>query len=144
MTSPEQVSPLTFATTYDKGALIRATLETCLIAALPSFLRCEKKKPRTIHSTAYLDGLRGVAALFVAFDHYVAQFFPYISKGYLSQDKSEPGAGENNRFVQLPIIRVFYNGWFMVSIFFVISGYVLSYKALGVFNPHAFQYCRHH
>lgn len=36
----------------------------------------------------------------------------------------------HNWFFQLPIIRVVHSGRFMVTIFFVISGYVLSYKSL--------------
>lgn len=38
--------------------------------------------------------------------------------------------------VQLPFIRLTYSGGFMVCLFFVLSGFVLSYKPL--------QYCRSH
>lgn len=34
--------------------------------------------------------------------------------------------------LQLPIVRIFYSGRGMVTTFFIISGYVLSYKALSL------------
>ncbi|KAK5036375.1 hypothetical protein LTS07_002102 [Exophiala sideris] len=38
------------------------------------------------------------------------------------------------RFLELPIIRLFYSGAPMVAIFFVISGYALSFKPLGLMS----------
>jgi hypothetical protein len=100
----------------------------------PSFLGRQPSKPRSLHPTSYLNGLRGVAALFVVFNHYVSQYFPYITHGWRSDKGGDAARRENDRFIQLPVIRAVYSGRFMVTIFFVISGYVLSHKALG--EPH--------
>ncbi|RDW85201.1 hypothetical protein BP6252_02791 [Coleophoma cylindrospora] len=109
------------------------TVHRSFLAALkPSFLGRRHLKPRTLYPTSYLDGLRGVAALFVVFNHYVAQYFPYLSHGWGSGDGSNAAQGKNDRIIQLPILRTVYSGRFMVTIFFVISGYVLSHKALGL------------
>jgi len=127
--------PVTEYVDVDSMRIARANIETglrtFLTALKPSFLGRHRRKPRTLYPTSYLDGLRGVAALFVVFNHYVAQYFPYITYGWMSGDGSDSVRGYNNRLVQLPIIRAIYSGTFMVTIFFVISGYVLSHKALG-------------
>ena len=100
----------------------------------PSFLGPHSSEPRKLHPTSYLDGLRGVAALFVVFAHYQATFFPYLGAGWHQKGQWEDGTEKtNNYIVQFPIIRTFYAARFMVSIFFVISGYVLSQKSLGEF-----------
>ena len=74
-----------------------------------------------LHSTAWLDGLRGVAAFFVVFAHAGNVFYPWHRHGWSS---------ENPHFFELPIVRLFYSGASMVSIFFVISGYAVSFKPL--------------
>lgn len=79
---------------------------------LPSFIQPGHAKPqRELPSTAYLDALRGWAAVIV---------FIYHAFGI-----------PNIWFFQLPIIRVLSGGGpGMVAIFFVISGYVLSFRML--------------
>ena len=74
-------------------------------------------------STDYLDGLRGVASLFVFFDHYLlAGMADIVNYSY--------GADENWNVLQLPFLRTVFSGGAMVSIFFVISGYVLSARCI--------------
>lgn len=80
-----------------------------LIAALPEFARPGGFAPRKINSTSYLDALRGYAATIV----FMAHIF-----------NSEWG------WQNEPIIRTFFQGHGMVALFFVISGYVLSYRFL--------------
>lgn len=94
---------------------------------VPSFLlqgrhSREWTRPSKLHPTAYLDGMRGLAALVVFFCHYSYQGF-IIAESY--------GCGDSNyAWFKLPIIRLFYQGPAAVCIFFVISGYALSYRPL--------------
>lgn len=69
-------------------------------------------------STDCLDGLRGIAAFAVMIFHYSCMVFPTIRHSF----------GYNNTYhlIQLPFVKIWYSGGFMVYLFFVISGYVLS------------------
>jgi peptidoglycan/LPS O-acetylase OafA/YrhL len=104
-----------------------------LLALLPSFLHYlvldVPHKPTRISPTAWLDGARGWAAFCVFLRHFE---FAYHRKGAISwgttRDQSSPS--ENHHILQLPIIRLINSGEAMVAIFFVISGYALSFKAL--------------
>ena len=72
--------------------------------------------------TAYLDGMRGLAALFVFFCHLAYTSF-MVATGW------QPGQ-RGFHLLRLPFIRLFFSGPPMVCIFFVISGYALSLKPL--------------
>ncbi|KAH7376112.1 acyltransferase family-domain-containing protein [Plectosphaerella cucumerina] len=104
----------------------RTVLARVGIFFLPSFLhsRLTRQQGRTekLIPTSYLDGMRGLAAFVVFFCHYFYQAF-IIAEGYGS-------APTNNHILKLPIIRLFYQGPPAVCLFFVISGYALSYKPL--------------
>ncbi|KAL2065394.1 hypothetical protein VTL71DRAFT_3064 [Oculimacula yallundae] len=89
---------------------------------VPSFLRNSRKT--VIHPTSWLDGLRGVASFIVFIHHFILVWFPNLNYGYGTPDQS------SRNFFQLPLVRVIYAGRGMVCIFFVISGYVLSYSPL--------------
>lgn len=97
-------------------------------ALLPSFvlsrLNGETSKPARLGPTSHLDGMRGLAAFFVFLCHLSYNCY-VITTGF---GQGQPG--ENNNILQLPIIRLFYSGPPMVTIFFVISGYALSLKPL--------------
>jgi peptidoglycan/LPS O-acetylase OafA/YrhL len=97
-----------------------------LVFLVPSFLQGrharEQIRPAKLAPTAYLDGMRGLAALFVFFCHYSFQAF-IIAESY--------GCDETNyHFLKLPFIRLWYQGPVAVCVFFVISGYALSYRPL--------------
>jgi hypothetical protein len=94
------------------------------IFLIPSFLQGrharEQIRPAKLSPTAYLDGMRGLAALFVFFCHFSYQAFEIADSW---------GAGGGNYYIlKLPFIRLFYQGPAAVCVFFVISGYALSYR----------------
>lgn len=68
--------------------------------------------------TAWLDGMRGIAALLVYFYHL----------SYSTHDVYTGWSKGHHDFLRLPFIKTLYNGPAMVSLFFVLSGYALSYK----------------
>lgn len=79
----------------------------------------------TDQSTVYLDGLRGIAALCVFNQHLIGG------------GDHERGFGEEGYyyFISLPFVRVFYNGGgAAVSVFFVLSGLVLSQRPVKSFR----------
>lgn len=108
------------------------TLDMALQTLLPSFVADalwpgEHKSPlvtHKLHPTSYLDGLRGLAAMVVFFCHYTEENHQYLvpTYGFNVDGKSS--------LLQLPFVRLLYSGRPMVHIFFVISGFVLSYKPL--------------
>ena len=76
------------------------------------------------HRLAYLDGLRGIAALIVVFHHVVLAFAPDFANGnirYLGPDGLVP--------IALP--DVLWSGNLSVCVFFVLSGYVLAPMTLA-------------
>jgi peptidoglycan/LPS O-acetylase OafA/YrhL len=98
--------------------------------------------------TAYLDGLRGLAALLVYISHHVVRCYggdegirsgydwAQIKKGTFASQITESSddrqsEGRSQHITALPFIRVFFNGGgAAVAIFFVLSGYVLSRNLL--------------
>ncbi|KJR84296.1 hard surface-induced protein [Sporothrix schenckii 1099-18] len=93
---------------------------------VPSFLKPNAGggPPKRMHPTAWLDGLRGVAAFLVVWHHASLLWFGWhVHKGY----GSEPG---ERYLVQLPIVRLCISGPPHVAVFFIVSGFALSYKPL--------------
>ena len=74
------------------------------------------------HDTAYLDGLRGLAAFVVYIFHFMVPFDRSVLLGYI------PGSRSSSIF-GLPILGLLRSGTAMVRIFFAISGYVLTLSA---------------
>lgn len=72
-----------------------------------------------------LEGLRGIAAFIVVIFHFFTNFYPALVNAYPLQVHTSSG-------IELKIavspLNVLYNGSFSVNIFFVLSGFVLSYK----------------
>ncbi|MEH1910993.1 acyltransferase family protein [Nostoc sp.] len=82
------------------------------------------KQSRQLH----LDSLRGIAALIVIIVHYLAVFYPYTVFG--NQGSYLQRADWENIFFYPPF-GLIVAGHFAVCLFFILSGYVLSYSHLG-------------
>ncbi|KAL6921882.1 hypothetical protein ACHAPO_002643 [Fusarium lateritium] len=99
---------------------------------VPSYLQGrharDQIRPAKLAPTAYLDGMRGVAALVVLFCHFFYQAF-VIAKGWGCDDA-------HYNILKLPILRLWYQGPPAVCLFFVISGYALSYRPLKLIRSH--------
>jgi peptidoglycan/LPS O-acetylase OafA/YrhL len=95
-----------------------------IIFLLPSFspIRREQGNDRKVHPTAYLDGVRGVAAFCVVLYHVVSVYFKRTLFGW--------NGTSQNLFFQLPWIRLIISGHTMVALFFVVSGFSISYTPL--------------
>ncbi|RNJ54737.1 hypothetical protein D7B24_009496 [Verticillium nonalfalfae] len=102
-----------------------------LFFLLPSFIQSRIRpgafKPRRMHPTSWLDGLRGVASLIVFFFHFTDDTHKGLLMSYGVQRDGDNAASSP---LQLPFLRVIFAGKPMVHIFFVISGFVLAYKPL--------------
>lgn len=76
-----------------------------------------------IKSTSWLDGVRGAAALGVYIFHTMAL--------WVSVAPAWNSANSEKNFVQWPFLRTFFvSGGSAVCVFFVLSGYVLTFKSL--------------
>ncbi|RAH82775.1 acyltransferase [Aspergillus japonicus CBS 114.51] len=84
------------------------------------------------HAIAALDGLRGWACLLVFNFHFLFTYTWKVAMGWGFN-------GENFALWQLPIVHMLVSGHIMVAIFFVISGYVLSYKPLKLIRSRAWE-----
>ncbi|KAM3511247.1 hypothetical protein MY11210_005116 [Beauveria gryllotalpidicola] len=81
-------------------------------------------KPSRAHSpTAYLSGVRGVAAVIVFIFHSSWALTPAVDDGYGLWNA-------NYHVLQLPLLRLVHAGHAMVSVFFLIGGYVNAVKPL--------------
>lgn len=107
------------------GKLQSVDLEKQYIKSTPKSSSWEPNR-----STAFLDGLRGLAAFLVYIYHFnVGWYGEEILHGY----------GENGHysFTLLPFIRTFYSGGIAaVAIFFVLSGFVLTISPLRKIRDH--------
>ena len=86
-----------------------------------------------LRRTAYLDGLRGFACILVYWGHHQLWSRDMVHADAIFENAY--GYKGQYYFATLPIIRTFFSGGhFSVTVFFVISGYVLSTKPLSLIN----------
>lgn len=73
------------------------------------------------------DGLRGIASLSVVTCHYFISFFPLgFTHLYPGSAGSNAAESKLTMILNLPVLSLLWNGNLAVSIFFVLSGYVLT------------------
>jgi peptidoglycan/LPS O-acetylase OafA/YrhL len=106
-----------------KGSLLLGTFprfsKSGLISLLvPSFLQPRRENAK-VSPTAWLDGMRGIAAFLVYIRHFAAASHPDIQYGWGTN-------GEHHTIIQLPFLHLLTAGPAMVALFFIISGYALS------------------
>ncbi|KAL7905109.1 acyltransferase 3 [Trichoderma velutinum] len=91
---------------------------------LPSWLQPESTyRPtsiKNIHTTSYLDGLRGLISILVFVRHFSLPWQKHMDYGY--------GYDHYYGILRLPILRLMYAGP-LVPMFFIVSGFVLSIKS---------------
>ncbi|UNI24718.1 hypothetical protein JDV02_010445 [Purpureocillium takamizusanense] len=88
-----------------------------------------RRRAPCVRPTAYLDGLRGFAALIVYFHHHELWVHDRLQQNAILENAF--GYEGKFYFAAFPGIRIFFTGGhFAVSTFFVLSGYVLSIKPL--------------
>ncbi|MDM8545218.1 acyltransferase [Candidatus Venteria ishoeyi] len=76
----------------------------------------------------HLDSLRGIAALIVVIVHFLAAFYPYTVFGLQGSYQQHLSL---EKLFFFPPFGLFISGHFAVCLFFILSGYVLSYGYLG-------------
>ncbi|KAF9872288.1 hypothetical protein CkaCkLH20_10115 [Colletotrichum karsti] len=116
----------------DKASRIFAYARPVLFTILPGFIlspiqyytcKSSRTTPKRLSPTAYLDGLRGVAAFTVYIFHITYLWYPSLRMGYMVTPAY-------NWFSQMSMIRILHSGRSSVAVFFVISGYVLTIRSL--------------
>ncbi|KAJ5579850.1 uncharacterized protein N7459_005835 [Penicillium hispanicum] len=119
----------------DWSAFSEDTWHRLTVALTPSYLQHyvggEPPAPSKLHAIAALDGLRGWACLLVFNFHFLFTYTWKVAVGW-------GFAGDNFGIHQLPFIHLLISGHIMVAIFFVLSGYVLSYKPIKTIRSRAF------
>ncbi|ROT42313.1 hypothetical protein SODALDRAFT_12442 [Sodiomyces alkalinus F11] len=115
-------------------------ITNALLVLLPSFVVDQLRhdhhhlKPLRLHATSYIDGLRGIASLIVSICHYTEDNHAYFVPSWGLNKRSSAA-------LQLPFVRVIYSGRPMIHVFFVISGFVLSYKPLKALHARDVERC---
>ena len=95
---------------------------------LRSLLFHDTLPPAKMHTTSWLDGFRGLAAVAV----YNLHFFVYFTDTPTRYGKD----GNHPWIFQLPILRLAYSGSEAVLVFFLVAGYAISYRSLQLMSRH--------
>ena len=92
-------------------------------SAIQKFLCYPSPGSLKIRPTSWLDGIRGVAALEVYIFHVTGCWASIVAAWHSDEDQ--------NNILQMPVLRtLFVSGGAAVSLFFALSGYVLTHKSL--------------
>ncbi|KAI9712020.1 MAG: hypothetical protein M1820_001728 [Bogoriella megaspora] len=97
----------------------------------PTFISRAVTPKKNLRRTAWLDGLRGFAAFLVYWHHHQLWAHDAISANSIFENQF--GYDGKYYFACLPGVRTFFTGGhYSVTVFFVISGYVLSTKPMSL------------
>ena len=77
---------------------------------------------RVKYNYTYLDGLRGIGAFSVYLNHSFLKFYPFYKKEELEDGKEKHFPPD---FMRTTPIRIIYEGYVWVMVFFILSGFVL-------------------
>lgn len=116
-----------------KSPLYARVTKGCVDFMRPAWATTPGRRKKLMR-TAWLDGLRGFAAFLVYWHHHQLWAREAMNQEGVS---FENGFGYDDRyfFACLPGVRTFFTGGhFAVTVFFVISGYVLSVKSLTLIH----------
>ncbi|RDW66949.1 hypothetical protein BP5796_09698 [Coleophoma crateriformis] len=94
---------------------------------LPSFVSSigsPTRSPPPLHATSYLDGLRGIACVILIFFHFFAHGYARVNHGY------KTGKPADETFFQLPVLRLLISGPAALRVYFVVSGFAISYQPI--------------
>jgi len=117
-------------------ARLFAALKALFLILLPTFisnrLRArsspeEPQRPVRLLPTSYLDGLRGLFSCIVFVHHVIIPWCKSVDMGYGTV--ADRPIYDNYSFFKLPLIKVLHTGP-TVPVFYVVSGFVMSYKPL--------------
>ena len=118
---------------FKAHTLTSATTACTDMLRLSLWNSARRRNRQPLRRTAYLDGLRGFAALMVYCLHHQVWGHSGVGGEFILENAF--GWDRQYYFVCLPGIRILFSGGhFGVAIFFVISGYVLSAKPLSLIH----------
>lgn len=86
-------------------------------------IQASDNKKKVSEKILYIEGLRGLAMVVVVLNHFAAAFYPAIIFG-----EQAPMHIFFESFIYKTPLGIFFSGIFALSIFFLLSGYLLSYK----------------
>jgi len=103
----------------------------CIDLVKPSCVKRSLPRTEKLRRTAYLDGVRGFAALLVYWGHH--ELWAHDALGADRILENAYGYDNQRYLACLPGVRLFFSGGhFAVTVFFVLSGYVLSTKPMAM------------
>jgi hypothetical protein len=95
-----------------------------LLSYISQRLKNSPKNQTRSLPTVYVDGLRGLFSFLVFVRHFLTPWEKDLDTGY-----AQGGNDQNRGILKLPIVRLTFSGP-TVPIFFIVSGFVISYKPL--------------
>lgn len=113
------------------STFIELVLRTIHLLGRSILLNPTNPKHEQLKPTSWLDGLRGFAALLVYFHHH--QIWTHLPDNRSRWFENSFGYDGEYYFAAMHGVRTFFSGGhFAVATFFVISGYVLSFRPMGL------------